>query len=120
MLRFTLRRFAISAYSLFMKEQKNHPKLIGLPVGKRGKVTATLYKALSPKDKKALMKRAEAVPSPTRAVKGVCCDKSKPKKRTPTPYIKFVKANINKFEKLPQPQRMKAVAKLWQTQKKKM
>eukprot|EP00796_Vickermania_ingenoplastis_P006725 gene6725-4820_t len=121
MFKFTLRRFAIGAYSLFMREQKNHPKLRGLAVGQRGKVLATMYKNLTSADKAMLEKRAKAVPTPVRKVKNT--DKSNDKKarkpRAPGAYAQFVKANIHKFDKLPHLDRMKAVAKLWNQKKKK-
>lgn len=107
----------MGAYSLFMREQKNHPKLQGLPVGQRGKVLASLYRALTPVEKAGLNKRAAATPTPARKKK---VDKeNKPKqKRAPSMYAKFVKANIHKFHKLPHLERMKAVARLWNMQKK--
>ncbi|GET93683.1 kinetoplast-associated protein, putative [Leishmania tarentolae] len=115
MLRFIPRRLAIGAYSMFMIEQKNNPKLKGLPVSERGKMTSKLYKSLSPSDKAALDKRAAAYTSFKR---GNQKTKAKGEKKTrsphvPSAYAKFVKENIGRFEKLPRLDRMKAVAKLW-------
>lgn len=117
MMRFTLRPLAMGAYSLFMREQKSNPKLQGLPISKRGKMLATLYRDLSPVDKTSLMKRAAALPTPVRKTKVNTDDKPKVK-RQPSRYAKFVKANIHKFDKLPRLERMKAVARLWNMQKK--
>jgi hypothetical protein len=118
MLRFVPRRLAIGAYTLFMIEQKNNPKLKGLQIAERGKLTSKLYKSLSPSDKAALEKRAAAHPSLKRkaaapkAAKGAQTGLP----RSPTNYAKFVQANISRFEKLPHRDRMKAVAKLWKQQ----
>ncbi|CAM44367.1 putative kinetoplast-associated protein [Leishmania braziliensis MHOM/BR/75/M2904] len=54
MLRFVPRRLAIGAYSMFMIEQRNNPKLKGLAVADRGKMTSKMYKALSANEKAAL------------------------------------------------------------------
>lgn len=117
MMRFTLRPLAIGAYSLFMREQKANPKLQGLPIAKRGKMLATLYKGLSVAEKGSLLKRASAIPTPVRKVKIPKEDRPKVK-RPPSRYAKFVKANIHKFDKLPHLERMAAVARLWNMQKK--
>lgn len=115
MFKFSARRLAIGAYSLFMREQKNHPKLQGLPIAQRGKALAGLYKALTPRERALLDKRAKATPTPPRKVK---IPKEDRPKRKPSAYANFVKANIHKFDKLPHLERMKAVAKLWNMQKK--
>ncbi|CCW63288.1 unnamed protein product [Phytomonas sp. EM1] len=120
MLRFINRRLAIGAYSLFMIEQKNNPKLKGLPIAERGKMTSKMYKALSPQDRDLLGKRAAAHPSPTRSKKLKSTSTEKKKSKSPrkaNAYMNFVKENMNKFEKLPHRDRMKAVAKLWKQQK---
>ncbi|CAD2213195.1 kinetoplast-associated protein [Angomonas deanei] len=111
-------RLAIGAYSMFMVEQKNNPKLKGLPVAERGRMTAKLYKSLSPAEKEKLTVRAlnyvskkpakEKKEKKAKAAKGT---------RAAGPYALFVKNNISKFEKLPHRDRMKAVAKLWKQQK---
>lgn len=118
MLRFVPRRLAIGAYTLFMIEQKNNPKLKGLQVAERGKLTSKLYKALSPSDKAALEKRAAAHPSLKRKEKAPKAAKAAKSStpRAPSEYAKFVQANIGRFEKLPHLDRMKAVAKLWKQQ----
>lgn len=117
MLRFVPRRLAIGAYSMFMVEQKNNPKLKGLPIAERGKMTSKLYKSLSPHDMAALEKRAAAYqrtakPKAAKAPKV----KSPDAPRRSSPYTQFVKANIHKFDQLPHRDRMKAVAKLWKQQ----
>lgn len=114
MLRFTIRRLGVSAFSLFMREQKKNPKLKGLVVQKRTKILSSLYKKLSATEKKALMKRAE-----TAKFRSQKCQAPKNRKRTVSPYNKFVKQNIHKFDKLPHMERMKAVAKLWKIKNKK-
>ncbi|KPA81723.1 putative mitochondrial [Leptomonas pyrrhocoris] len=121
MLRFVPRRLAIGAYTLFMMEQKNNPKLKGLRIAERGKMTSKLYKSLSPADKASLEKRAAAHPSLQRKDKAPKAAKAaKGAKtgaaRTPSEYAKFVQANIGRFDKLPHLDRMKAVAKLWKQQ----
>ncbi|KAG5465907.1 hypothetical protein CUR178_00622 [Leishmania enriettii] len=115
MLRFVPRRLGIGAYSMFMIEQKNNPKLKGLSVTDRGKMTSKLYKALSANDKAALDKRAAAYTSfkHTKAKPKAKGEKKKGAERRPSVYAKFVKENIGRFEKLPHLDRMKAVAKLW-------
>nr|Q07053.2 RecName: Full=Kinetoplast-associated protein 4; AltName: Full=Histone H1-like protein p16; Flags: Precursor [Crithidia fasciculata]prf//2206467C histone H1-like protein [Crithidia fasciculata] len=121
MLRFVPRRLAIGAYTLFMMEQKNNPKLKGLKIADRGKMTSKLYKALNPNDKAALEKRAAAHPGFKRKEKEPKELKAAKAAKTSTPrapseYAKFVQANIGRFEKLPHLDRMKAVAKLWKQQ----
>lgn len=118
MLRFVPRRLAIGAYTLFMIEQKNNPKLKGLQIADRGKMTSKLYKALSPSEKALLEKRAAAHPSLKRKDKeGKAAKAAKSgAPRAPSEYAKFVQANIGRFEKLPHLDRMKAVAKLWKQQ----
>ncbi|CAC9552782.1 kinetoplast-associated protein [Leishmania donovani] len=115
MLRFVPRRLAIGAYSMFMIEQKNNPKLKGLSVSDRGKMTSKLYKSLSASDKAALDKRAAAWTSfRHKSQKTKVKGEKKPRStRAPSAYANFVKANIGRFEKLPHLDRMKAVAKLW-------
>lgn len=116
MFRLATRRLAIGAYAMFMVEQKHNPKLKGLQVAERGKMTSKLYNALSPADKAALQKRAAAQPSHSRKAKGPNAAKGEKKKsspRAPSAYAKFVKDNIGRFEKLPHRDRMTAVAKLW-------
>ncbi|CAJ1013090.1 hypothetical protein Q4I28_008403 [Leishmania naiffi] len=115
MLRFVPRRLAIGAYSMFMIEQKNNPKLKGLAVADRGKMTSKMYKSLSANDKAALDKRAAAWGS-FKHKSGKTKTKREKKvstSRSPSAYAKFVKENICRFEKLPHHDRMKAVAKLW-------
>ncbi|KPI90558.1 Kinetoplast-associated protein 4 [Leptomonas seymouri] len=121
MLRFVPRRLAIGAYTLFMIEQKNNPKLKGLPISERGKMTSKLYKALSPNDKASLEKRAAAHPPLKRKDKASKSAKAAKGaksggQRAPSEYAKFVQANIGRFERLPHLDRMKAVAKLWKQQ----
>ncbi|KAG5490743.1 hypothetical protein JKF63_00865 [Porcisia hertigi] len=115
MLRFVPRRLAIGAYAMFMIEQKNNPKLKGLAVAERGKMTSTLYKSLSPGDKAALDKRAAAYTSFGRKKSSnkQSVNKKPRSERAPSLYAKFVKEHIGRFEKLPHRDRMKAVAKLW-------
>lgn len=119
MFRCASRRLAIGAYSLFMIEQKNHPKLQGLAVSDRGRLTSKLYKALSPSERAQLQKRAAVYVSHKRQAKAKTVS-GVPKKpagtRKPSPYATFVKENIHKFDKLPHHDRMKAVAKLWKQQ----
>jgi hypothetical protein len=53
MFRFTaglLAKRKLNAYSVFMIQTKNHPDLVGLPIAKRGKKLAQMYKALSPSE----------------------------------------------------------------------
>ncbi|ORC85627.1 kinetoplast DNA-associated protein [Trypanosoma theileri] len=114
MFRFCCSRLAIGAYSLFMMEQKNNPALKGLPIGQRGKMTAKLYKALSPSERTELEKRAKAMPSRRRA-KTKAVEK---KRRTPSKYAQFVKVNLPKYSQLPNKERLNAVAKLWKQQQK--
>lgn len=117
MLRFIPRRLAIGAYTLFMMEQKSNPKLKGLAIAERGKMTSKLYKALSPGEKAALEKRAAAHPPLKRKEKKKTGKATKTGAvRPPSEYAKFVQANIGRFEKLPHLDRMKAVAKLWKQQ----
>ncbi|CCW70003.1 unnamed protein product [Phytomonas sp. Hart1] len=120
MLRFINLRLAISAYTLFMIEQKNNAKLKGLRISERGKMTSNMYKALSPQDRELLLKRAAAHPPLKRSAKTIktSADKKDPKKpRKATAYTIFVKENMNKFDKLPHRDRMKAVARLWKQEK---
>lgn len=118
MLRFTLRRFAMGAYSLFMREQKNHPRLKGLAMADRARVLTSMYKNLSPSEKQSLVNRAAATPSTPRKSKIGKMPGTSRTKREPSAYNRFVKENIHQFDKLPHLDRMKAVAKLWQNQKK--
>nr|CCC93999.1 putative kinetoplast DNA-associated protein [Trypanosoma congolense IL3000] len=125
MLRVSRLALAIGSYALFMKEQKDNPALKGLPVGKRGQMTAKLYHELSPADRADLDRRAKAMPSATR--KGSVKAKVKAKspsntsrnanKRPPSKYIQFVKANMSKYSQLPHRDRLVAIAKLWKQQK---
>ncbi|KAF8288053.1 kinetoplast-associated protein 4 [Trypanosoma cruzi] len=115
MLRFCRSRLAIGAYALFMMEQKKNPALSGLPVAKRGKMTSKLYKALAPAERAALEKRAKATPFPKRKKSKANGNGPKPK-RKPSKYALFVKAYLPKFRKLPNSERIAAVAKLWRQQ----
>lgn len=116
MLRVSFRRFAIGAYSLFMREQKSHPKLVGLPVSKRGKALAELYRNLTPKEKESLVERAKNTERQAKKIKKI---RQPGEKRPLSKYAQFVKAHIHKFDALPHKERMKAVAKLWSIQKNK-
>ncbi|KEG05965.1 kinetoplast DNA-associated protein [Trypanosoma grayi] len=116
MLRFCRSRLAIGAYSLFMVEQKNNPALKGLPVAQRGKVTSKLYKALAPAERAALEKRAKAMPSAKRTKTSKSKATGEKKKRAPSKYTEFVKANLPKYNQLPHKERLAAVAKLWRQQ----
>ncbi|KAH9577999.1 hypothetical protein LSM04_002115 [Trypanosoma melophagium] len=118
MFRICRSRLAIGAYSLFMMEQKNNPALKGLPIPQRGKMTSKLYKALSPTQRAELEKRAKAMPSRrTKQSKGKTLEKGAAKKRRPpSKYAKFVKANLPKYSQLPNRERLSAVAKLWKQQ----
>lgn len=114
MLRATCRRFSISPFTLFMIEQKKNPVLKELAIGARGKMTAKMYKALSPKDMRALQKRAAAAPSFKRS-------KKRPvQPRRPSKYNLFQRKNIKdpKLRRLPVQKRMKIVAQRWVEQQK--
>lgn len=123
MFRFCVRRLGVSPYALFLKEQKNNPKLKGLAIGDRGKLTAKLYRQLSPAEKAMLEKRAKNVQYGGSGQRKTAAAPAapKPKKakgtRAPSAYATFVKQNIGKFEALPHRDRMKAVAELWRRQK---
>ncbi|EPY33874.1 kinetoplast-associated protein [Strigomonas culicis] len=122
MFRFTLRHFAIGAYSMFMIEQKKNPKLAGLAIGDRGRMLSKLYKQLSPHEKQKLDVRARAYvsskPKKEKTKRAVAEPKAK-RTAAPSAYALFVKANIHKFEKLPHRDRMAAVAQLWKQHKRK-
>lgn len=125
MLRIVPRRLAIGSFSMFMIEQKNHPKLQGLAIADRGKMTSKLYKTLSPSEKAALEKRAanyvskkpRKVKAQATGIDGAPTAKKAKVTRAPSAYAMFVKSNIHKFDKLPHRDRMSAVAKLWKQQK---
>ncbi|CUG93536.1 kinetoplast DNA-associated protein, putative [Bodo saltans] len=77
----------IGAYSRFMRETKNHPKLKGLSIPARGKALAKLYHELSPAEAEALKARANATSAPRRVQKP-------PVTRMPTDYNLFVRRHI--------------------------
>eukprot|EP00744_Colponema_vietnamica_P015818 GILI01022176.1.p1 GENE.GILI01022176.1~~GILI01022176.1.p1 ORF type:complete len:127 (+),score=27.64 GILI01022176.1:55-381(+) len=52
----------VSPYSIFLRQTAKNQALNKLPIGKRGKAVAKLYKALSASDKAALIKQAKATP----------------------------------------------------------
>lgn len=122
MFRLSVRRLAVSAYSLFMRDQKYNPQLQGLPVPKRGKLLGKLYRQLKPQEMALLQKRASKVSYKRRkSVKVKPLDAIKPKKRAvgrSEKYSDFVKKNIKKFKHLPHQKRVKAVAKLSKSKKK--
>ena len=53
-----LLRRKLNAYSYFMIQTKNHPDLVGLPIAKRGKKLAAMYKALPAEQLAKLKARA--------------------------------------------------------------
>lgn len=101
----------VSAYSLFMIEQKNNKALKGLPIGDRGRMTAKLYHSLSPKDRKSLQRRAEKVPAFARQ------PPSRP--RRPSKYQVFTKVHYDHraLRGLPFGQRMQVLGEWWQQYK---
>lgn len=114
MLRYVGPRLAVGAFTMFMMEQKHNPAFIGLTVADRGRMTAKLYHALSPKDHAALKRRALRAPSLKRR------PPQKPKPFRPSRYHRFLKAHINdpQFKKLSPPRRMAEIAKLWRSKQK--
>lgn len=99
----------IGAYSRFMRETKNHPKLQGLSIPARGKALAKMYRALPQAEAEALKARASATSAPRRIQKLAMV-------REPSQYNLFVKKHMAELQG-PIPERLKAVAKLWNAQK---
>lgn len=118
MFRFYGARLALGAFSVFMKENRYHPKLKGLGAGPRAKVLSQMYKELSPEEKQLLLERAAKVPFVFKKPRPPKEEKpEKTPKRPPSEYMLFVKENLHKFDSLPKGERMKAVARLWNIEK---
>ena len=97
-------RCAVSPYTIFMKQTAKHPKLQGLPIEKRGRKLASMYRALSSAEKSRLAAAGAKAPTPKRRV---------PKPRKPNAWAKFVRANHSKVANLPFKKRLSALFKLY-------
>lgn len=110
MFRLATRRLAVSSYALFMMEQKNNEALDGLDIAARGRMTAKLYHALSPKDLAALERRA---------ARHAAFKRKTPKPRRPSRYALFVRRHMQDraILRVKPSKRFAAVAKLWRASK---
>lgn len=106
----------LGVFSVFMKENRYHPKVVGLPVGPRSQVLAQMYKELSEDEKEQLAERASKTPFPKINYK---LPKEGPKRLRRNPnrplsaYVKFVEENTYLFKHLHRDERRRALTRLW-------
>lgn len=108
MLRRTIAK-SLSAFGVFMKDNKDSAALKGLSIPLRGKKLGNLFAALSDGEKAALKARGALVP----AVK-TKKTKSPTVLRVPSKYNLFVKAQLKNAQG-PMKERMKKVAEMWKS-----
>lgn len=106
----------LGTFSVFMKENRYHPKVVGLPVGPRAQVLAQMYKELSEEEMNKLAERASQTPFPKIKYK-TPRERSTRIRRNPnrplSPYTMFVEENTHFFKILHRDERRRALARLW-------
>lgn len=106
----------LGSFSVFMKENRYHPKVVGLPVGPRAQVLAQMYKELTEEEKERLAERASQTPFPKIKYK-IPRERSTRVRRNPnrplSPYTAFVEENTHLFKALHRDERRRALARLW-------
>lgn len=107
----TLTRRAVSPFSVFLKQIKNHPQLEGLSFLKRAKTVGKMYRGLSTYKLNQLNKIAENTNYVRRR-------KAPKKPRKAGPFARYIKKNFKKVRGTA-PERISTLARRWREAKQK-
>jgi hypothetical protein len=100
------RTIKATSYGIFLKKVKNNSALKGLRIEKRAHKSAAMWNALSD-EKKAAFKKA------SKGVVFTYIPKQRRTKKRPSPFARFVRANIHKVIRVKPDRRFATLAKMF-------